>query len=731
MRFVVSWLQEFLGNCPGEHRGQPLDPMALAETLTLAGLEAEIVSPDSQCGSSSPGETVVALDLTPNRPDCMSILGVAREFCVGKGQRLVHIIPELPVPTGADPLSVEVEVSSPEACPLYRCREVRDIACDRETPDWMVDRLCASEMRPLSLIVDVMNYVMLELGQPLHAFDLDRLTAKKIFVGLAEGGEVFELLDGNSFTAPKGALLIRDGDEPVALAGAMGAKRASVQQDTRNILIEAAFFAPSVIRKVARIPGMYTESARRFEKGVDFQMSQQALDRAAALLTEIADGKPGGRGECRSETHLPTRRETVLRLKTLDLRLGVKPEPEWVGKTLTALGCEVKGDGDEWACVPPSFRFDLEMEVDFVEEIARLYGYERIADVPAETFSAASPDSQFLTRRQRQHSWSDSLVALGYSEVVTLSFGDFIDPVKQHLFSSVAAGASRRHVDGEPVQPDQIMVDLRNPLTRLASVMRTTLWVGLIEVLRYNLNRGARRACFFEFGKIYFIDTKKNEANEEWLLGGLAFGSVSDDSWSEKLRERDYYDVKGDLESLLQPSLGELEWRRWPQKCSRSFGLVHGKSAEIYAQDKWIGTLGMMNPELGAPHDFDLNLAGRDVFLFQVYLDQLPEPEHRSHMVVSRYPTQRFDISLMVPADRHYTELFQRIKTLDIPELYDFFLLDVFPEKVMAEGERSMTLAFVLQGQERTLTDVEVAEVVRRIVDDLQCRLGVRQRYPV
>ena len=731
MRFVVSWLQEYLGNCLEEYRGQPLDPVELAETLTLAGLEAEIVSPDSQSSSGTPGETVVALDLTPNRPDCMSILGVAREFCVDKGQRFVHTIPELPAATGTDPLSVEVQVLSPEACPLYRCCEVRDVACDRETPDWMAERLLASEMRPLSLIVDVMNYVMLELGQPLHAFDLDRLTAKKIFVGLAEGGEVFELLDGNSFTTPKGTLLIRDGGGPVALAGAMGAKQASVQQDTRNILIEAAFFAPSVIRKVARIPGMYTEAARRFEKGVDFQLSQQALDRAVTLLADIAGGKPGGRGEWRSESHLPARQAVVLSRKTLDLRLGVKPDSEWIEKTLMALGCEVKSDGEEWACVPPSFRFDLEIEVDFVEEIARLYGYERIADVPAETFSAASRDSQFMARRQRQHSWSDGLVALGYSEVITLCFADFVDPVKQRLLSPVVYSGHKSYVDGQPELPAQIMVDIRNPLSRCASVMRTTLWLGLIEVLRYNLNRGARRACFFEVGKIYYTDVKSGVANEKWLLGGLAFGPVSDDSWSEKLRERDYYDVKGDLESLLQPGLGELEWKQLTESDPLGCGLVHGKSAEIRVQNKRIGTLGMMKPGFGGPNDFDLNLAGRDVFLFEIYMDQLPEPERQNHVAVSRYPTQRFDISLMVPANRHYTELFQCIKALDIPELYDFFLLDVFPEKVMAEGERSMTLAFVLQGQERTLTDIEVAAVVHRIVDDLQRKLGVKQRYPV
>ncbi len=746
MRFVVSWLQEYLEPCLEEYRKRPLDPVELVDALTMTGLEAKIVPPDSHPVPNAPGETVVALDLTPNRPDCMSILGVAREFCIGKGQRFVHTVPELPMPTADDVSPVEVQVLSPDACPLYRCREVRGIAGARKTPDWMALRLRTSGLRPVSLIVDVMNYVMLELGQPLHAFDLDHLCAKKICVGLANGKEVFELLDGRMFAVPEGALLIGDGDKgaPVALAGTMGAKRASVQHDTCNILIEAAFFAPQVIRKMARMPGLYTESARRFEKGVDFQLSQQALDRAVALLADIAGGKVGCSAEWRSEKYLPSRQAIVLRRKMLDRRLGLKLAPEWVGETLAVLGCEVKselkGEGEEWTCIPPSFRFDLEMEVDLVEEVARLYGYERIGEVPGATFSVASPDRQSLARMQRQRSWSDGLVGLGYSEVITLSFGapdskvsGSLDPVAQRMFKLEAGhGTNRSRADEKEVPLEKKMVDLLNPLTQVSPVMRATLWFGLIDVLSYNLNRGAKYACFFEVGKTFTMDVRKDapgEINEELLLGGLAFGPVGDDSWNEKPRERDYYDVKGDLESLLRPSLRDLEWQPLDRKYASSRGLLDNKSAGVYVQNKRIGILGAMQPEMGTPEMFNLNLSGRDVFLFEIYLDQLPPTQHRGYMEVSHFPTQRFDVSLRVPADLSYATLYQCIKALEIPELHDFSLLDVFSGKDMAEGERSMTIAFVLQGRKRTLTDTEGAEVVRRIADDLQQKSGVKLRY--
>ena len=464
-------------------------------------------------------DTLITLKLTPNRADCLSLQGLAREVgaITGTEVRLPQIVEVAPRIQDAVP----VQVTASEACPRYLARMVRGIDAQAATPRWMAQRLERSGIRPLLAPVDITNYVLLELGQPMHAFALSRLNGG-IEVRLARPGEKLELLDGQVAELAPDMLVIADAGGPVALAGIMGGQPTSVERVTVDLMLEAAFFAPAAIAGRARRLGLSTDSSHRFERGVDFGATRQAMERATQLLLDICGGQAGPITEAVAE--LPRREPITLRLARLTRVAGIELDADQVARDLAAIGAGVERQDDRLVVTPPSFRFDLAIEEDLIEEAVRLFGYDNIPAQPPAAPSRMLPQDETVLA---DDSLRQMMVDLDYQEVITYSF---VDPAWETTLDATA----------RPLL-------LVNPIASQLSAMRTTLWGGLIETLRHNLNRQQARVRIFELGRVY-----ASLAEQPMKLGGLVYGDALPEQWGAPSRRVDFFDLKGDLERLVR-----------------------------------------------------------------------------------------------------------------------------------------------------------------------------------
>ena len=463
------------------------------------------------------------LGLTPNRGDCLSVAGIARE--VGVINSLAPHGPEISPVAALIDEQFPVEVSVPEACPRYVARIVRDVDMTASTPVWMRERLRRSGLRSINAVVDITNYVLLELGQPMHAFDLDKLSGG-IRVRMAQAGERLCLLDGQEITLDETTLVIADHEVPVAMAGIMGGAASAVSDSTRHLLLESAFFAPAAMAGRARRYGLHTDSSHRFERGVDPEMARRAMERATALLAEIASAKPGPVIEILSSAHQPQPVGIALRMTRMERVLGIYiPRPQ-ASNILKRLGMEVKDEGDCWQVTPPTFRFDIRIEADLIEEIARIHGYSRLPSrrpsTPAIMRRRSETEIEVAHIRRR-------LVERGYQEAITYSF---VDPRLQ-----------------QALDPEQTPLVLANPISSDMAVMRTSLWPGLMQALLYNYNRQQDRIRLFEIGTRF--RRQGQQVREEVVVAGVVMGSLIPEQWAEAERETDFFDVKKDVEALL------------------------------------------------------------------------------------------------------------------------------------------------------------------------------------
>ena len=634
----------------------------------------------------------IELDLTPDRADCLSLAGVARE--VGVINRSPVGGPTIdPVPDRLDD-RFPVHLEAPAACPAYACRIVRNINPAAETPVWMLERLRRSGLRGINPVVDVTNYVLLELGQPMHGFDLDRLDTD-IRVRMARAGEQLALLNGEEIELRDDTLVIADSTKPVALAGIMGGSETGVEAHTRDILLESAFFAPQAISGRARSYGLHTDSSHRFERGVDPRLQVKAVERATKLLLDIAGGEPGPVVLASSEEHLPTQTKLRLRRERIRKLLGVELADHEVEDIFTRLGMKIGPAPDGWDLIPPSNRFDLLLEVDLIAEIGRIHGYDRVPVTHASSAATtkAPRETAFDLHRARL-----ALVDRGYHEVITYSF---VSPELQRL-----------------VDPGPEALTLSNPLSADMSVMRTSLWPGLLQTARHNQARQQERVRIFESG-LRFLPNG-GELKQDPMLAGLAVGFSAPEQWGMRVRPVDFFGAKADLEAVLGLTGDPAQFRFVPAEHP---ALHPGQSARIERDHRKVGQLGMLHPALASKLDINGN-----AYLFEIALTELEQGRLPAFEPLSRFPAIRRDLAIVVDADISFAQVQESVSSAAPDLLRDLVLFDVYQGERVDSGRKSLALGLILQASSQTLTDQDVEQTISRVLAHLQSNLGARLR---
>lgn len=630
----------------------------------------------------------IEIDLTPNRGDCLSVAGIAREVSALTGTRLtpVRIRPVKPVTKTRRDIKLEAD----ESCPHYVGRAIEDIDNTVVTPMWMQERLRRSGIRSLGPVVDVTNYVLLELGQPMHAFDMARLSGT-IHVAHSRGKTKLELLDGSKQSIDAGTLLISDDKQPLALAGIMGGQKSSVTESTTDIFLESAYFAPTAIAGRARSLGLHTDSSHRFERGVDPQLQRDAIERATALLLEIVGGKPGPVIEKKLAPHIPKRRAVRLRHERIEKVLGIKLKATVIQRYLKGLSMDVKPAVGGWRVTPPSFRFDIVREEDLIEEVARLYGYHNIPENTPHGSLEVQPATETAVSI---NSIAEFLAARDYQEVITYSF---VDPEIQNSLDS-----------------NQKTVSLANPISSDMADMRTSLWPGLIKVVQHNLNRQQDRIRIFETGNRFVKSGKA--AEEQKMLAAVVSGPLSAPHWSSDSREHDFFDLKGDLEALLARS---GEGVHFAFRAADYPALHSGQCAQIFKNNEAVGWIGALHPELQAKFDIE-----QQVFLFEIAISALQGSKIAEFHEISRFPSIERDLAVVVDQSVPVAEVLAIVRKTAGNWLSDLQLFDDYRGEGIDSGRKSLGLGLILQDSSRTLKEVEVEGVLDRILQALKQELG-------
>jgi phenylalanyl-tRNA synthetase beta chain len=626
-------------------------------------------------------DKLFTLKLTPNRSDCLSVLGIAREVSALTGAPLTAAaIAAVPV-THDQQKNVKVSVS--DACPLYTGRIIRGVNAAAATPDWMKQRLERSGLRSLSAIVDVTNYVLLELGQPLHAFDLAKLQGG-IQVRMAQTGEKLELLNKQTADLEPDYLVIADDSGPVALAGIMGGMATAVTTDTVDIFLESAFFSPASIVGKARRLNFSTDSSYRFERGVDFAAARQALERATQLIVEICGGSVGPISEVAAE--LPARPAVRLRQDRVQRVLGITLDETEIASLLQRLGMPFTQLDGGFSVTPPSYRFDIEIEADLVEEIARMYGYENILPLPPRAKMTMLADNE---SRRTPLALCEQMVANDYQEVITYSFVD--ESWERNLAANSKA------------------VPLRNPIASNMSVMRSTLWGGLLESLIYNINRRQDRVRLFEIGACFAHDGSGYAHRTR--IAGLCYGNAVPDQWGEVARKVDFYDVKADVEALTQ---GRARF------IAGAHPALHpGQSARIEVEGAAIGWLGSLHPKWQQHYQLPSG-----VMMFELDLEPLLQRGLPKFMEVAKFPPVRRDLAVVVDESVPAQALIDAMKEADVGVVNEIALFDQYRGKGVAEGKKSLAFLVVMQDTQKTLTDEDTDAAVARLLSAMAQKHG-------
>jgi phenylalanyl-tRNA synthetase beta chain len=665
MKVSLDWIREFLdGELPG-----------VADRLSSIGMAVDGIE---KVG----GDSVLELDVTANRGDCLSHLGVARELAVAYG--VETRMPEIGVAEGGPPItdSSNVEITAPDLCARYAARYVSGVTIG-PSPEWLIRRLECVGVRAINNVADITNYVLMELGHPLHAFDADTLDECRIVVRRARAGETLKTLDGVERALDPSMLVIADLSRPVAMAGIMGGLATEICPKTTNVLLESAWFDPESVRRTGKQIHLGTEASYRFERGADVEMVQTALDRAARLIVEIAGGAVS-RGVI-DRYPVPPRRPTLtLSDAKMTARLGARvPAPDVV-RILKGLGFDpVVGATDSgqrplWRVSVPTHRHDMQREEDLIEEVARHYGYDRFPS----TLPEYSGQGRHLPHHERAGRILRTLSALGYSEACTIAFG--------------------RLEDARTFAPGSEPVVLRNPLSQDAPVMRVSLVPGLLETARRNLNRGARDLSVYEMSKIYPV------SGEVERLAMLATGTSVGATVHQTSRDADFFSLKGEVEALLAP----FDCDTTPSLESIPHYYHPGRSIRL-------GDIAVLG-ELGVSAVESYRLRQR-VFVAEIAADRLLAAGLRPVVSrpIPRYPSIRRDLSLLIDRDVTYRDVVAAIRSASIPELIEIFPFDRLEKGTFPEKRYSLAVALTFQSEDRTLTDTEVEEFERGILREL------------
>lgn len=643
-------------------------------------------------------DQVIEVDLTPNRADCLSIRGIAREIATLNDMAISA--PEINAIEAAIQDALPVQLEAAADCPVYLGRIIKGVDLSAPTPLWMQQRLERSEIGSINPVVDVTNYILLELGQPMHAFDLSTLSGG-IRVRRATSGEKLTLLDGREIELDPGVLVIADAKRAVAMAGIMGGQETGVTDQTRDIFLESAFFNPFSIIGKAREFGLHTDSSHRFERGVDYELQALAMERATRLITEICGGEVGPVTNATSAEDVPLNEPVKLRKSRVELLLGEEFSTEQIGGMLERLGMHIlHQEDDSWTMVAPSWRFDIAIEADLIEEIARIYGYNNL---PERTPAAQLPLGNVPENRLSQRALPDRLVAQGYREIISYSF---IDPrVHQACFG------------------DAVFIEVENPISADMSVMRTSLLPGLLTTVEYNLKRQHPNLALFENGLV-FAPTSDPVSTENLdqvaRIAGVLVGTRETESWANRKDKVDFYDVKRDVELLLGDQ--QLDYVEF-ESCADNSLFHPGQCACISKNGSPIGYAGTIHPAVQKKLDID-----RPVYAFELDLNALQEITAPSFKPLGRFPEIRRDIAILVDQGISGENLVQTAKTTAGETLSDARIFDIYVGQGIDSNKKSVAIGLTFRDYSRTLNDEEVTALVEGILRALAAEYGAVQR---
>lgn len=626
-------------------------------------------------------DTVIEIELTPNRGDCLSILGVAREIGALYNRELRE--PEMQPVTAVHDGRLPLRLDAPADCARFTGRVIRGLDNSARTPLWLQERLRRAGIRPISPAVDVTQYVMLEYGQPMHAYDLNRIQGG-ISARRASAGESLTLLDGNEVCLDEDFLVIADDSRALGLAGIMGGADSAVQTATTDIYLECAWFTPAVISGRGRRLGIQTDASYRFERGVDPRGQHRAMERATALLLDIAGGEPGPVDEVVSKEHLPAAISVNLRRARLQQLLGIAIPDADIERILARLGMTLQPTAEGWSVQPPGHRFDIAIEPDLIEEVIRIYGYDNIPVRHYALPQKMKPEPEQPANLGRPR---EALIQRGYHEAITYSFCD---------------GDLQRQVFGEAG------LALANPITSDMTHMRLSLWPGLLQTLSYNRKRQQDRVRLFEIGLRFSL--QDNEIKQENVISGVAYGNLFPSQWGLADRPVDFADLVSDIEALL--ALGGQDWRLEPLQHP---ALHPGQAAEILVNKQSVGMLGALHPR--HQQRFDLP---RQAWVFELLVDAIRIDYVPKFREISRYPSVRRDLAVVVAEETAAREVLDCLSNSVPDVLHKLELFDVYQGEGIDSGKKSLAIGLTFQKSSSTLTDSEVEAFIEQAVNALK-----------
>ncbi len=682
MKISNNWLKEFVDF--------DLSPRDLQTRLTMAGLAVDSVETHGD-------DHVLEFDLTSNRPDCLSHLGISREAAAVTGKPLR--MPEIKLNESKTKTNDEtsVEILSPELCPRYTARLIKGVKIG-PSPAWLVERLAAMGQRSVNNVADITNYVMLEMGQPLHAFDFDRLRGRRIIVRAARDGEFITTLDGEERVLTREMLVIADAERAVALAGIKGGEDSGINESTTDVLLEAAYFAPAQVRATAKALGLSTEASYRFERGTDPEIVTIASDRAAAMIAEVAGGKV--LSEIVDVYPLKTARSPIrFRRVRYTALTGLQIELGEAQRILRSLGFEIEADieNDSLRAIAPSWRVDVEIEEDLIEEVARIAGYDNVKSTLPGTAGAGS----YLAGEDRRRTARRALTVLGYDEAISFSFVNGED-------NAIFSDAGNQWA-------------LLNPIDETQSTMRTTLLGGLLRALEHNFNHGIRHVRLFEIGKCFIKSGNERPAEIE-RLALVATGARNEADWQGSSTRLDFYDLKGAVETLIE-SMGLPVIEIAPLE---EISYLHpGRAAIISLGGEEIGRIGQLHPRVAAKYKFKQEIFVAELDFGMLLTAGRVEARYRP---LPKFPTMVRDLALLIDTGVSFLSVEQAIRELKIPELEGIRLFDLYLGKELPQGKHSLALSLRYRAIDRTLTKDEVKAFEDRIENTLRQKFGAEVR---
>ncbi|HVV69498.1 MAG TPA: phenylalanine--tRNA ligase subunit beta [Gammaproteobacteria bacterium] len=626
---------------------------------------------------------ILDLSLTPNRGDCLSVAGVAREVAAICESEFHPLQPQT-IPPVIDTV-FPVSVNDGAACPRYTSRVIKGINPHAQTPLWLQARLERSGLRSIHPIVDITNYVMLELGQPLHAFDLKHL-AGHITVRQSNPGETVTLLDGQTLSLEKPALVIADNEKILALAGIMGGEQSAVTTETCDLFLESAHFTPDAICPTLRRLAVKSDSAHRYERGVDPELPLAALNRLTELVLQITGGQAGPIICVEDTTQLPKPVTVSLRHQRIERILGISLDVTTVTQILQRLKMTFKPTAEGWEVTVPSYRFDIRQEIDLIEELARLYGYNRIEPKALQAPLTMQPVSeQHLSQSRVRTFWADR----GYSEAINYSF---VDPELSKLLN-----------------PKHPALPLSNPISADMAVMRTSLWMGLIKTALFNLNRQQTRVRLFEIGACFLQSA--TEFTQQTRIAGISIGNKAQEQWGIKAAPVDFFDIKGDLEAYFDLTKNSEHYHFAP---TQHPALHPGRSAELTYLGQPVGYVGALHPQLQQQLGFPST-----VYLFELLLDAVAQAQLPMYITPSKYPSIRRDLAFIVDEQFSWRKIHDSIQACVGGMLKNIQLFDIYRGEGIAPGKKSIALGLTFQSASRTLIDEEVDTMVSQVIKTL------------